>query len=169
MAHFNFENVVNDLLRLDGPINNGPTPRWQRKSIESRSNISSTSTPLKNSFRLNSSRTPSSKTPKSLNKTPGKGKTPKTPSEDRFIPNRSSMNFEANHFKIVSNDRENEDQDEATSPAKAEFRKSMAHNLGSDLNARIMSYKHNAPTPGEGKKLNTNCFRRLALFLCMPL
>lgn len=149
MSHFDFQSELNDLLRLDAPIVNGPTPRWQRKSSESRS----TSTPLKNSFRLNSSRTPSSKTPKSLKKTPGKAKTPKTPSEDRFIPNRSSMNFEANHFKIVSNDRENERTGEAESPGKEEFKKSMAENLGNDLNARIMVYNNKAPKPGEGIEL----------------
>lgn len=160
MSHFNFESEVNDLIRLDAPIVNGPTPRWQRKSVESRS----TSTPLKNSFRLNSSRTPSSKTPKSLKKTPRKSKTPKTPSEDRFIPNRSSTNFEANHFKFVSNDRENEGKDEAGSPGKAEFKKSMAENLGNDLNARIMVYNNKAPTPGEGIKVNILYSLRSYLF-----
>ena len=35
MAQFNFENMVTELTRLDGPIQNGPLMRWQRKAAES--------------------------------------------------------------------------------------------------------------------------------------
>lgn len=146
MSHFSFESEVNDLLRLDGPVNRGPAPRWQRKSTERRCSSAASSTPLRNSSRLNSSKTPS-KTPKSLKKTPGKAK---TPSEDRFIPNRSAMNFEANYYKMITADRENE-ENECVSPSKAEFKKNMAENLcGSDANARILAFKNKAPTPREG-------------------
>lgn len=145
MSHFSFETEVNDLVRLDGPINKGPAPRWQRKSTEHRCSSAASSTPLRNSSRLNSSKTP--KTPKSLKKTPGKAK---TPSEDRFIPNRSAMNFEANYYKMVTADRENE-ENECASPSKAEFRKNMAENLGGDQsNARILAFKTKPPTPREG-------------------
>lgn len=149
MSQFSFHTEVNDLLRLDAPINKGPTPRWQRKSTERRSSSATSSTPLRNSSRLNSSKTPS-KTPKSLKKTPGK---PKTPSEDRFIPNRSAMNFEANYYKMVSADLENE-ENECASPSKAEFKKNMAENLrGNEPNARILAFKNKAPAPKEGISL----------------
>ena len=139
MSYFSFENEVSDLLRLDAPISKGPAPRWQRKSMDARSG-STTSTPLKNTSHLN--KTPS-KTPKSIAK-----KTPKTPSEDRFIPNRASMNFELNYYKMVSND---ENEVEGVSPSKAEFKKNVSENLcGNDLKARILSYKNKAPTPREG-------------------
>jgi len=146
MSHFSFESEVNDLLRLDGPMNRGPAPRWQRKSTERRCSSAASSTPLRNSSKLNCSKTPS-KTPKSGKKTPGKAK---TPSEDRFIPNRSAMNFEANYYKMISADRENE-ENECVSPSKAEFKKNMAENLnGNEANARILAFKNKAPTPREG-------------------
>lgn len=144
MSHFSFENEVNDLLRLDAPLNKGPAPRWQRKSAKD-TRSSATSTPLKNSSHLNKStgKTPL-KTPKSIGK-----KTPKTPSEDRFIPNRASMNFELSYWKMMSNNEENEV--EGTSPSKAEFKKNVSENLcGNDAKSRILSYKNKAPTPREG-------------------
>ena len=145
MSHFSFETEVNDLLRLDGPMNRGPVARWQRKSAERRCSSAASSTPTRNP----SSKTPS-KTPKSLKKTPRKAK---TPSEDRFIPNRSAMNFEANYYKMVSADHENQ-ENECTSPSKAEFKKSMAENLGgNEANARILAFKNKAPTPREGNCL----------------
>lgn len=150
MSQFSFHSEVNDLLRLDAPINKGPAPRWQRKSSERRSSSATSSTPLRTSSRLNSSKTPS-KTPKSQKKTPGK---PKTPSEDRFIPNRSAMNFEANYYKMVSADLENE-ENECSSPSKAEYKKNMAENLGGNqANARILAFKNKAPAPREGISLS---------------
>lgn len=143
MSHFSFHSEVNDLLRLDAPISKGPVPRWQRKSTERRCSSATSSTPLRNSSRLNLSKTPS-KTPKSLKKTP------KTPSEDRFIPNRSAMNFEASYHKMISADTENE-ENECISPSKAEFKKNMAENLGvGEANARILAFKSKAPTTKEG-------------------
>lgn len=154
MSQFSFQTEVNDLLRLDAPINKGPTPRWKRKAAERRS---STSTPLRNSSRLNSSKTPS-RTPKSLKRTPGK---PKTPSEDRFIPNRSAMNFEASYHKMITAGAENE-ENECASPSKVEYKKNMAEKLGgNEPNARILAFKNKAPTPREGIRLSENINRQL--------
>lgn len=155
MSHFSFETEVNDLLRLDGPMNRGPAPRYQRKSAERRCSSATSSTPTRNPSRLNSSKTPS-KTPKSLKNSPRKAK---TPSEDRFIPNRSAMNFEANYYKMVSADHENQ-ENECASPSKAEFKKNMAENLGgNEANARILAFKNKAPTPREGNCLmNSNIY-----------
>ena len=153
MSHFSFENEVNDLLRLDAPISKGPAPRWQRKSTKDARRSSATSTPLKNSSLLNKTKTPS-KTPKSIG-----SKTPKTPSEDRFIPNRASMNFEMNYWKMVSNGNEENEVEETSSPSKTEFRKNVSENLcGNDTKARILSYKNKAPTPREGK-FSVTCAR----------
>ena len=163
MSHFNFESEVNDLLRLDGPMNRGPAPRWQRKSTERRCSSAASSTPLRNSSKLNCSKTPS-KTPKSGKKTPGKAK---TPSEDRFIPNRSAMNFEANYYKMISADRENE-ENECASPSKAEFKKNMAENLnGNEANARILAFKNKAPTPREGNcEIDSNIYKFMSHAIC---
>lgn len=35
MAQFNFENMVTELTRLDGHIQDGPLMRWQRKTADS--------------------------------------------------------------------------------------------------------------------------------------
>jgi len=60
------------------------------------------------------------------------------------------MNFEANYYKMISADRENE-ENECVSPSKAEFKKNMAENLnGNEANARILAFKNKAPTPREG-------------------
>ena len=151
MSHFNFETEVNELIRLDAPITTGPQPRWQRKAEEE--NIlktAKTSTPMKTSSR-HTNKTPS-RSPKSGGKrTPGKPKTPKTPSGDRFIPNRSSMNFDASYFKVVGKDTNDENQNDE-SPTKTEFRKSMTENLcANELNAKILTYTNKAPVPREGE------------------
>lgn len=139
MSQFNFHSELDDLLCLDAPMRKGPAPRWQRKSTTERN-----TSPLRSSRGLNTS----SKTPSKTPKTPRTSKTPKTPSEDRFIPCRSSMNFETNFYKMVSNDNDGQENE---SPTKKEFKKNMAESLnGSEANARILAYKTKAPTPREG-------------------
>ena len=146
MSHFNFETEINDLLRLDGAINNGPQPRWQRKAEEEIALSTKTSTPNKLVNR-STNKTPSRSPNK---KTPGKQKTPKTPSGDRFIPNRSSMNMDTSYFKVMN--KEECEQENQGSPSKAEFRKSMTENLcASELNAKILTYSNKAPLPREGE------------------
>ncbi|XP_067892470.1 cell division cycle protein 20 homolog [Heterodontus francisci] len=138
MSQFVFESDVNNLLKLDAPITNGPLARWQRKakensvsgSMSTSANISSIS-PMKTANRsLNASKvvTPS--------KTPGKTKTPKsskcsrvqgTPSKaggDRYIPARNAVQMEVAHFLIS---KENEQENE--SPTKKEQQKTWSLNL----------------------------------------
>lgn len=147
MSHFDFETEVNDIIRMDGAIKNGPQARWQRKAAaEEEMTISAkTSTPNKLVNR-STNKTPSRSPNK---KTPGKQKTPKTPSGDRFIPNRSSMNMNTSYFKVMS--KEETEQENEGSPSKAEFRKSMTENLcANELNAKILTYTNKAPAPREG-------------------
>ena len=35
MAHLVFENNLNELARMDAPLQRGPMMRWQRKAMES--------------------------------------------------------------------------------------------------------------------------------------
>lgn len=78
MTHFNLENELNTILRMDAPITKGPSMRWQKKtesdnnvSVNSSMNVSTSKTPMKNLNRSTSSqpKTPSAgssgKTPKS--------------------------------------------------------------------------------------------------------
>ena len=34
MSQFQFTNAVTDMTRMDGPLQNAPLPRWQRKAQE---------------------------------------------------------------------------------------------------------------------------------------
>ena len=76
MAHFNFENELNSVLRMDGPLFKGPGMKFEKKtkvdcnqSVNSSLNMSSTAkTPMKNLNRsVGQTKTPS-KTPKSAGK-----------------------------------------------------------------------------------------------------
>lgn len=86
-------------------------------------------------------------------KTPGKGA--KTPNGgDRFIPNRSTTQFDLGHYKIMQecNSRANTEDVEMMSPSKLEYQKVMSDNLNGDLNnKKIISYKAKVPTAPEGK------------------
>ncbi|XP_061197226.1 cell division cycle protein 20 homolog [Saccostrea echinata] len=163
MSHFNFENELNSVLRMDGPITKGPSMRFERKtdcnqSVNSSLNISTTAkTPMKNLNRsTNNPKTPSNaKTPKSTSKTrtPGGSKAPKTPSGgDRFIPNRSATQFELGHFKLTSDSASTSEADNLLSPSQKEYQKIMSENLnGADIsNNKIISYKTKAPGAPEG-------------------
>ncbi|XP_070563787.1 cell division cycle protein 20 homolog [Ptychodera flava] len=168
MAHWSFENDVNNLLRLEGHTR-GPAMRWQRKAAEANScnnsiNTSACCSPMKTSnksFNSSTVKTPSKtplKTPRTTSKTPGKTpgktKTPsKTPSGDRFIPSRSTSNFDVGHFKVM-NEKKDAD-DEVLSPTKLEQQKAMAGNLnGGILDSKILSYKSKPPQAPEGYQNN---------------
>lgn len=166
MSQFNFENELNNVLRMDAPLSKGPPIRWQRKedcnaSVNSSLNISTASkTPMKNVNRsMNNPKTPTTgsgaKTPKSQGKSKTPGKAPKTPSAgDRFIPNRSATQFELGHFKIMNDGKA--DNPELLSPSQQEFQKVMSENLnGADIMSnKIISYKNKAPNAPEGYQSN---------------
>ena len=87
MSHFNFENDINSLLKMDAPLSKGPQMRWQRKMNESANacnesglnvsaNVSvSAKTPMKVLNKsASANKTPAKtpcKTPSSVTKTPG--------------------------------------------------------------------------------------------------
>ncbi|KAL4236611.1 ubiquitin-protein transferase activating protein [Mactra antiquata] len=151
---------------MDGPIYKGPAMKWQKKqdndcnqSVNSALNASCgpTKTPSKCSNK-SMSKTPTTggsgghKTPKSGKKTPGKA--PKTPNGgDRFIPNRSTSQFDLGHFKIMQdmNSQGSCENTDFMSPSKIESQKVMSENLNGDLmNKKIISYKTKAPSAPEG-------------------
>eukprot|EP00049_Salpingoeca_infusionum_P001851 m.51523 g.51523 ORF g.51523 m.51523 type:complete len:467 (+) comp11241_c1_seq1:205-1605(+) len=66
---------------------------------------------------------------------------------DRFIPERSAMNMEASHYKLVNG----ESGAEATcSPSKVEYTRAMRQNLMHSEDSKILAFKQKAPTPKEG-------------------
>ena len=101
-------------------------------------------------------------------KTPRKVSSPKTPRNtgDRFIPSRSSMNFEISHFNLTKENSPNKSKyftlvfltylavDTSNllgSPSKDEYRDQIAASLFPDAKslstARVLSFKSKAPTP----------------------
>ncbi|XP_052405526.1 cell division cycle protein 20 homolog isoform X2 [Carassius gibelio] len=109
MSHFEFENDIHSVLRLDMPITNAPIARWQRKASTSSSTNTNSLSPNKSVNRsVSLSKTPS--------KTPGKnGKTQNTPSKaggDRFIPTRNNKQLDVASFLIS---KENEPMEEIAS------------------------------------------------------
>lgn len=166
MAHFNLENDINNLVRMDAPLTKGPKMRWQRKMSDTRNisqndsvlNSSSANTSCSQLMKVSTTKSTgaSSKTPgKSPNKTPTRkgAKTPsKTPSGsgDRFIPNRSATQFELGHY-LLTNRSGDENAEEAVSPSKEKFRKAMNENLnGEALSSKIIAYQQKAPAAPDG-------------------
>ena len=82
MAHFNLENDISSLIKMDAPLTKGPKMRWQRKLNDS-CNMSRGGDSVLNSSSANSSTCQTAKTPmKTLNKSLSSSKTPgKTPSK----------------------------------------------------------------------------------------
>ena len=96
MSHFDMENDINSILRMDAPLTKGPQMRWQRKLNESCNtsvkndsvlncsqplNASSAKTPLKMSNGKGLKYSGNSKTPKKTPlKTPGRFKPSCVPS-----------------------------------------------------------------------------------------
>lgn len=159
---------LNNLTRMDEAIK-GPTPRWQKKCMET-SNLSidislnSSKRAVSSSFTSSASgKTPTKRNEGKTKKTPSKG-TKKSPSRvtpaktpnggDRFIPSRSTTNFELSHYKILQqqNAEQNGDKANNTSPSKREMQRLMGENLhGGDINnIRVLSYQIKAPEPPEG-------------------
>lgn len=162
MAHFNLENELNNALRLDVPLKEGPVPRWQRKQKEKSpdANLSNTSMNTSTPFMNMSANKSASKIHVSPFKddlakrlAPGMNNSSKSPLHshgDRFIPNRSAMQFDIGHYMLTKGN-----QDENLSPNSAHYKKTMSENLNGDLsNFRIMAYQKKAPqAPGHANAL----------------
>lgn len=102
-----------------------------------------------------------------VHKTPSKGsKTPKkTPkAADRFIPNRTTTQFDVSHFKLMQEAKGENEPQEMMSPSQVEYQRVMSENLNGDrLSHRIISYKEKAPSAPEGMRPFFYCCS------CLPL
>ncbi|XP_078484737.1 cell division cycle protein 20 homolog [Ciona intestinalis] len=180
-SQFDFENEVNSLVRMDKPLQAGPIARWQRKAndLSGCGNLSLHNKSLNVSHHLSLNISPSKNRSmsQSVNKTPGSTRTPtsgknKTPGKlkpssknsslnrtpghgDRFIPNRQATNFELGHYRIVS---ENGDQENSGSLAQEDYKRRMSENLqrasGIGGGERILAFKAR-PAAAEGYHNNT--------------
>ncbi|XP_029168522.1 cell division cycle protein 20 homolog [Nylanderia fulva] len=166
MSHLRFMKELNNLTRMDEAIK-GPIPRWQKKCMET-SNLSinlslnSSKNVKSSSFTSSASgKTPTKRNDSKSKKTPSKG-TKKSPSRvtpaktpnggDRFIPSRSTTNFELSHFKILQHNAEQNGDKTNFDSSKQEMQRLIGENLnvGDINNARILSYQVKAPAPPEG-------------------
>lgn len=160
MSHFSLERDFVNVMKMDAPITKGPLPRWQRKVLENstssvNNSLHNISNSVNNSF-ISNTGTSNNKTPnktpgKTKSTTPGRNKTPKTPtgtgSADRFIPNRSGMQFDIGHY-MITQDRED---DGNSNLSTQECQRLMGESLNGDLsNFRIMAYQNKAPSAPEG-------------------
>jgi hypothetical protein len=75
---------------------------------------------------------------------------PRPPQLDRFIPNRSALDFDAAHFNLS---KENAASDDG-SPSKDEYKKLLAASLNVGDASRILSFKQKAPAPPVGHENN---------------
>ena len=133
-----FDSEIDQLIQFNQPLSNISSARWQRKESAASSNAC---TPKKQGLYT-------------TKKTPCK-----TPSADRFIPNRSAMNMLNSQFNLVSEPGSSQCQD--ASPTKAMFQKNMLENLGNDTSSqttdsKILSFRNKAPLPRAGYRNNLN-------------
>ncbi|XP_071949532.1 cell division cycle protein 20 homolog [Antedon mediterranea] len=174
MANLQFESTINNLVKLDAPMNKCPAPRWQRKAMNKDDCTQLTLSPL----RLSKIKTPqkrsrigSGKTPRQTPKqTPGnkkaKSKKAKTPGQsvnyqgDRFIPNRSEMNIAVSNFKMTSGQNSNtssghespESGDDDGQKQESLYSTTMKQLLNENTiqDSKILKFKKNAPKVPEG-------------------
>lgn len=170
MSHLKYMKELNNLTRMDEAIK-GPLPRWQKKCLET-SNSSNVSNISLNSSRKvmagsftnpSTGKTPTKKNDVKTKKTPSKGnkkspgRTVNTPAStpsggDRFIPSRSTTNFELGYYKIQQQVEQDGEKGDNVSPSKKEMQRLIGENLhGGDINnMRVLSYQNKAPAPPEG-------------------
>ncbi|CAG5093872.1 Similar to CDC20: Cell division cycle protein 20 homolog (Homo sapiens) [Cotesia congregata] len=166
MSHLRFQKELSNITRMDDAIK-GPTPRWQKKCLETSANLSmslnNSRKPMSNSSMMNimvpgktptkRAETRTKKTPKSGKKSPSRNATtPKTPSGgDRFIPSRTTTNFDLAYHKLTQVKLEQDANKNETSPKK-EMQRLIETMTGVDIssNQRVLSYQNKAPAPPEG-------------------
>nr|ATL75343.1 fizzy-like protein [Diachasma muliebre] len=171
MSHLRYQKELSNLTRMDDAIK-GPLPRWQKKGLDASNssiNISMNSSRMNaSSMSLVPGKTPTKRAEMKTKKTPNKNakKSPsrtnattpaKTPSGgDRFIPSRSTTNFDLAYHKLQQHasdsDHDKISTSEASSPSKKEMQRLISENLhGGDINSmRVLSYQNKAPEPPEG-------------------
>lgn len=171
MSQFTFDNLVTEMTKLDGPLQNGPQMRWRRKASEGiqpgglsprLSNRTSGLTPNMPNSAKKDSKTPGSARTPGKNGTAtlagpgskGRYKTPsKTPNkggqQDRFIPNRATSDMDLANYAI----RKSEDE-ENISPSKFEYKKQLGEAMHVPESMKVLSYQENKPKPVEGHSSN---------------
>ena len=80
-----------------------------------------------------------------------KAKTPSSRNHhDRFISNRSAMNLDVSNYELMRPTGSENDHDVNASPAKEEYKRSLAANLlGGEPVNKVLAFKEKAPKPAE--------------------
>jgi len=174
MSQYSLENDIRTATRMDTSLSKVPTTgsTWKRRALEVSNSSLNASLGLTTGSKFNNSATTGSglkrlsesltrKTPsKKISRSPSRlgeaspGR--KTPGGgDRFIPNRSTTDYEASHHKMLR-DKLSDEPTEMLSPSKREYQRVMSENLGSQgiTNSRILSYQSKPPSAPEGHSNN---------------
>jgi len=78
------------------------------------------------------------------------GEQQKSPTGDRFIPNRNCMDMSVSHFHLT-NSLENAEVMDMISPTKLKYQQDLkAHLFEGTEQSKILAFKHKAPAPREG-------------------
>ncbi|XP_072035040.1 cell division cycle protein 20 homolog [Amphiura filiformis] len=176
MAHMQFDAAIDDLVKLDGPLQKGPVPRWQRKAKENSDARPIATTPRRRAMLRSLGKTPKTPTtsqPTGLStgggRTPGRmspgnnnrkilGKKPESNAAasqlvgDRFIPNRALMDLDmGNHLLAGGEDGEELDENnKVASVSQQKYQQAMKDRLGDGKEAKILTFKQRAPKAQEG-------------------
>lgn len=157
MAHFNFDQMLSEALELDSTINlNGSVSRMSLKPM--------------NTSALNRSRSTSRLSPSLLggrgtikSKSPARSKTPTrlglpelgkklSNGADRFIPNRSTTDFEYASHSFVTTEEDSENLSLAQQERRRLLEESL--NMSKNQDSRILSFKAKAPAAKDGHANN---------------
>jgi len=158
MSHFNFDQMLSEAVELDSTINlNNSVSRMSLKplstgSVLNRSRSASRLSPTLLSSKPNKKSPARSKTPTRLGFPEVYNKKCST-GGDRFIPNRSTTDFEYASHSFVS---AAEDDAENTSLAQQERRRLLEEslNLSKTQDSRILSFKSKVPAAKDGHANN---------------
>jgi len=71
----------------------------------------------------------------------------------RFIPNRSSLDIEVGHFRLVSAS-DASDVDDVFESVDTDYQKHLSDALGVNTDSKILSFSEKAPVPKEGQLHN---------------
>lgn len=92
--------------------------------------------------------------PEPLGRKTPRSKTPKRPQSDRFITDRSAMDFNIANYMLASVKENSMNNGAVHSPSKEEYKKQLAENLlrvdNSQRQSRILAFKSKPPPPPEG-------------------
>jgi len=176
MSQFELENAIREVTRMDSSLNLSKTvghkPRKVLDNTITDLNLSTTGSRQKSPSRLglvgtngglkrlstSLRKTPSKSARKSPSRlgTPGREGSATPGGGDRFIPNRSAIDFDTSHYKLIREESSSSaNSSEVLSPSKREYQRIMKDNLAGELSStRVLSYQTKPSGPPDSHSNN---------------